>query len=196
MVQRAWMYLEPIFSSDDIMQQLPAEGKKFLAVDKMWRKTLAGAHKSPNLLRVCSSNVMLNAFVEANKALEQVQKGLSDYLETKRLAFARFFFLSNDELLQILSQTKNPLAVQPHLRKCFEAINTLDFSPELEISAMNSQEREKVAFDKPMFPKGNVENWLNEVEERMRASLRLHTETSLGDYAGHSRTQSGRRFTA
>ena len=46
--------------------------------------------------------------------------------------------------LQILSQTKNPLAVQPHLRKCFEAIESLDFQPDLQITAMNSKEKEKV----------------------------------------------------
>ena len=37
-LQRAWMYLEPIFSSPDILQQLPQEGKKYSSVDRIWRK--------------------------------------------------------------------------------------------------------------------------------------------------------------
>jgi dynein heavy chain len=51
-LQRTWMYLEPIFGSEDIMQQLPLEGKRFATVDRSWRKTLDAAKRTPGLLKV------------------------------------------------------------------------------------------------------------------------------------------------
>jgi len=51
-LQRQWMYLEPIFSSEDIMQQLPLEAKRFATVDRIWRKTLEGAKRNPLVLKV------------------------------------------------------------------------------------------------------------------------------------------------
>jgi dynein heavy chain len=180
--QRNWMYLEPIFSSDDIMKQLPTEGQKFKACDRQWRKLLKIAYENPICLQFTETPDVLSIFTQSFNTLEQVQKGLSDYLETKRQAFARFYFLSNEELLEILSQTKDPRAVQPHLRKCFEAINKVDFQPDLAMTCMYSGENEKVEWDDKVYPEGNVEFWLTEVEKMMRMSISTQLGLSVQDY--------------
>lgn len=89
-------------------------------------------NKRPLVVDCCNSKDLRNKFENANKALEDIQKCLENYLETKRGAFPRFYFLSNDELLEILSQTRNPHAVQGHLRKCFDNINRIKFTEEDE----------------------------------------------------------------
>ena len=55
-----------------------------------------------------------------NVKLEEIQRALDMYLETKRQLFPRFYFPSNDDLLEIRGQSRNPAAVQPHLKKCFD----------------------------------------------------------------------------
>lgn len=126
--QRQWLYLEPIFNSEDINRQLPLESKRYATMDRIWRKVMKSASEQSQVITLCPDTRLLNGLRECNRLLEQVQKGLSEYLETKRQAFPRFYFLSDDELLEILSQTKDPKAVQPHLRKCFENIAKVNSS--------------------------------------------------------------------
>jgi dynein heavy chain len=58
------------------------------------------------VLRVCASGLLLEKLREANRHLGRALKGLEIYLERKRLAFPRFYFLSNDELVSVLSQAR------------------------------------------------------------------------------------------
>eukprot|EP01116_Phalansterium_solitarium_P017128 TRINITY_DN413_c0_g1_i5.p1 TRINITY_DN413_c0_g1~~TRINITY_DN413_c0_g1_i5.p1 ORF type:complete len:4163 (-),score=2181.62 TRINITY_DN413_c0_g1_i5:539-13027(-) len=188
-VQKQWLYLEPIFSSDDIHRQMPTEGKRFTTMDRTWRMTMGKAFADPDVLRFTNNKKLLTSFQECNKLLELVQKGLSEYLETKCSAFPRFYFLSADDLLQILSQTKDPTAVQPHLHKCFENIERLEFQPDLQITAMESGEHETVKFTKDIYAKGSVEYWLLEVESTMKSSVRSALKSGVEAYVTKPRTE-------
>ena len=134
-----------------------------------------------------------------------MQKGLNDYLETKRSLFPRFYFLSNDELLDILSETKDPRRVVPHLSKCFEAISEVSFrgkNPEeqkeggkmLDIMTMVSAEGEIVELFIVVEPdadrnKGSVERWLVEMETSMRDTLKEEGSKAFEAYKVTERTK-------
>jgi dynein heavy chain len=69
--QRTWMYLEPIFGSEDIMRQLPNEARRFQGVDTLWRKTLADTNVDPNFMTCADPEKRLEGkFKKANEKLE------------------------------------------------------------------------------------------------------------------------------
>jgi dynein heavy chain len=193
--QRGWLYLESIFSAPDIVRQLPSEAKMFSNVDKSWKDIMRKVNKIPLAIRAGTQPGLLESFQNNNSLLDQIMKCLEAYLESKRVVFPRFYFLSNDELLEILAQTRNPHAVQPHLRKCFDAINKLEFAqsapaaganPEEtigtisnDILAMLSPEGERVSLGRGLRARGNVEEWLGKVEEAMFNNLKKVSQVSV-----------------
>ena len=94
--QRSWMYLENIFSADDIQKQLPAEAQRFMKINKFFMDRMRKCSENPNVIFQITTPNLLDTFLDANKGLEEIQKCLNDFLETKCAAFPRFYFLSND----------------------------------------------------------------------------------------------------
>lgn len=86
---------------------------------------------NPKVIDICANEELLQKWKDANFNLQVVQKGLDDHQETKREAFARLYFLSSDELLEILSQTKDSTRVVPFLSKVFEAVNKAEAQPDM-----------------------------------------------------------------
>lgn len=74
-VQATWLYLEPIFSSPDIMAQMPEEGRRFMAVDKSFRETMKLVENDPLVLSVLKIDKLHDKMCKNNELLELIQKG-------------------------------------------------------------------------------------------------------------------------
>jgi dynein heavy chain, axonemal len=192
MVQKNWMYLETIFAAPDIQRQLPQEAALFKNVDKSWQNIMAKVNGYPNALVAGTHKGRKELFVAHNATLDKIQKNLEEYLETKRQAFARFYFLSDEELLEILAQTRDPHAVQPHLRKCFDNLMKLEFGEgpkKADILAMFSPKNERVPMTKNLKARGDVEGWLGDVETSMRMTLWAKMKLGVLDYVTKPRVE-------
>ncbi|XP_041836448.1 dynein heavy chain 1, axonemal isoform X2 [Melanotaenia boesemani] len=182
MCQHFWLYLEPIFGSDDASQHLPVEVKNYQIMELQWKNIMRSDFENQKVIELCTDTHLQRIIKHCHMLSEKIKKGLSVYLMKKRGSFPRLYFLSDNELLEILSKAKNPTAVQPYLSKCFENIAQLNFQTDLQITHVCSREGEEVELFLPVCPTGNVEDWLRDVEISIRATLREDIDRLLKVY--------------
>ncbi|XP_039357485.1 dynein heavy chain 17, axonemal isoform X14 [Mauremys reevesii] len=195
-VQRTWSHLESIFiGSEDIRNQLPEDSKRFDSIDRDFKELMAEAVKTPNVIEATNKPGLYEKLEALQKSLALCEKALAEYLETKRLAFPRFYFVSSADLLDILSNGNDPVEVCRHLSKLFDSMAKLKFKMDpdnkpLKIGlGMYSKEDEYVDFDKECDCSGQVEVWLNRVLERMCSTLRHEIPEAVVTYEEKPREQ-------
>lgn len=189
-VQTKWMYLENIFiGSEDIKRKLVAESKKFDSIHAQWLTIMSRLINDPNVIRGTRRDSLLEQLNSMASDLELIQKSLEGFLEDRRRVFPRFYFLSNDDLLEILGHTKDPEKVQPHFRKCFEGLYKLSLKQvrnRTVAESMSAADGEVVPFSPVVQIEGlTVETWLRRIESKMRETVQTCILSSLTDFQTH-----------
>jgi dynein heavy chain 1 len=81
------------------------------------------------------------------ESLTKIQKGLSEYLESKRSDFPRFFFVGDEDLLELLGNSNDIIRLQKNLRKMFAGVAFLKLSAASAVAATLSPEGEVMQFE-------------------------------------------------
>uniref|UniRef100_A0A3Q2VKF8 Cytoplasmic dynein 2 heavy chain 1 n=1 Tax=Haplochromis burtoni TaxID=8153 RepID=A0A3Q2VKF8_HAPBU len=168
-IQRRWVYLEPIFGRG----ALPREEARFKRVDEDFRSIMSDIQRDNRVVSLSSRAGIRNSLVTILDQLQRCQKSLNEFLEEKRSAFPRFYFIGDDDLLEILGQATNPSVIQSHLKKLFAGIHSVVFDEQCQhIVAMCSLEGEIVPLRNIVHISSLVEVWLSELSVEMKETLK------------------------
>ena len=184
-VQRRWVYLEGIFMGGaDIVQQLPQDYARFKVIDTEFVGTMRKVAVQPRVLDVFNTANIQRTLERLSQQLAKVQKALGAFLERQRQLFSRFYFVGDEDLLEIIGNNSDPMKLQRHLNKMFAGINALEYVTEegaVELRAMVSKEGEVVHFIHPVRVEKacSVVTQLQRVEQAMQETLAVSLEQAL-----------------
>jgi len=183
-VQRRWVYLEGIFcSSADIQQLLPNEFSRFRTIDTDFIGIMKKVSAKPKVLDVVGIEGVQKHLERLSDMLTAVQKALGDYLEKQRSQFARFYFVGDEDLLEMIGNSRDVGCVSRHLGKMFAGIASLQTAEDNNevLTAMLSREGEVVDFVKPIkiADEPAINAWLSKCEKFMQDSLGEHLNSAM-----------------
>ena len=187
-VQRSWSFLENLFiHSEEVKKELPKESLKFIDIDKAVRDILADGYKHQKALDFCVQEYVLPGLEKVQEDLTVCEKALNEFMDSKRMAFPRFYFVSPADLLDILSNGNAPSKVMVHMPKIISAMDTIELKEEgVRPFAMGMHAcvgKEYVQFTKELKLLGKVEVYLQDIIDTMRSSLSDISKASLKKFS-------------
>lgn len=184
-VQRRWVYLEGIFSgSADIKALLPVETSRFHSMSAEFLGLMKKVAKSPKVMDVLNIQGVQRQLERLADLLGKIQKALGEYLERERTSFPRFYFVGDEDLLEIIGNSKNIARLQKHFKKMFAGVASIILNEDNTIIlGIASREGEEVKFVRPVstvdHPK--INEWLTLVEKEMRFTLASYLAQAVQD---------------
>lgn len=174
-VQRQWVYLEGMFSNrNNISNILPIEAARFNNLTYGMFDLMRKVYKvdfAIDVLHIPDFDKQLEKLLES---FVKLRRSLSDFLEKQRETFGRFYFIGNEDLLELIGSDTDFNKINRHINKLFSGIASLKFNNDIScITAMVSSEQEVVEFKEPIslikYP--TLIEWLTRLELEMKLTL-------------------------
>ncbi|KAG9253399.1 dynein heavy chain, N-terminal region 1-domain-containing protein [Emericellopsis atlantica] len=173
-VQRQWVYLEGVFTGNaDIKHLLPIESGRFANINSEFMAVMKKAAKSPYVLDVLNIPNAQKSLERLAEMLNKIQKALGEYLEKERVSFPRFYFVGDEDLLEMIGNSNDTLRIAKHFKKMFAGLSGLIMDEETVISGFTSKEGEKVRLKKEisLAKTPRINDWLALLESGMKSTL-------------------------
>lgn len=140
--------------------------------------------KSPMVMDVLNIPGVQRSLERLADLLGKIQKALGEYLERERTSFPRFYFVGDEDLLEIIGNSKNVARLQKHFKKMFAGVAAILLNEDNTIiQGIASREGEEVEFITPVntveHPK--INEWLTLVEKEMRVTLASRLKEAVSD---------------
>ncbi|KAM4583530.1 dynein heavy chain domain-containing protein 1 [Odontesthes bonariensis] len=185
--------------SDGFKLQLEDWLEHFQTVDKTFKELMDSLVSSDlNVLNLVSNkingkfdgNSLCQILVNGLSTMEAISNQMLDILHTFCEQFPRLWFLSNREVMQLLSRAATPFSLQPFVRKCFKGVRWLEVDCELcntrdvESCGASSEHhghmkvlgvfgslQEHVSFQPPLEPNCDALVWLSAFENQLKLTM-------------------------
>ena len=142
--------------------------------------------KSPYVMDVLNIPNLQKSLERLADLLSKIQKALGEYLERERAAFPRFYFVGDEDLLELIGNSRDVVRVQKHFRKMFAGLHSLRLSEDMStIVGINSKEGETISLLKPISFARNpkINDWLSALEHEMKQTLAVLTAESVQGFS-------------
>lgn len=197
-IQRTWSYLEPLFiGSEEVKRELPEDAKRFEGIDSNVKSELKKCWEMKNINTSCNQDGLLKRLESIQEQLEICKKSLSDFLDGRRRQFPRYYFTSEADLLDILSNGSAPEKVLKHTAKIYLSTKTLvlhktERTPDdrpYAIGWVSGVGTENVSFEPRVALSGKVEIYQQTVLDAMKQTLFNNLVRSIDRYQAMTRSE-------
>ncbi|KAJ5782973.1 hypothetical protein N7457_004747 [Penicillium paradoxum] len=173
-VQRQWVYLEGVFTGNaDIKHLLPLESGRFQNINSEFFAVMKKVYKSPFVLDILAIVDVQKSLERLADLLNKIQKALGEYLERERVSFPRFYFVGDEDLLEIIGNSNDVFRVAKHFKKMFAGMSGLVMDDDNNIVAFTSKEGEEVRLRNQinLLKTPRINDWLTALETNMKITL-------------------------